>query len=580
MPTVAPPKGKKKPATAAAASIPSPTVPASAPAPAVPAVTQEIEQPPVEEPDRPILYPVVTAELMTGANALTEDIAKMALGWQAEKEYVSAMMVSQPGTKAEAWEYKDVYMLDDYEGNKIRCYANLDNRPFDETWAKTLAQEILSRNWAGEVTMPELVTSIYGSDKCGPAEVSGQIYQPGDKITLPAGTINGSTIVISRTGQVTSGQHSMVALILAYQMWRADLAKPTKDRKYAHWDDHVDAQGQQTGPVIETIMVMGVSEDPRVVRTTDYVKPRSESDVFYTSPVFQQYREQPAKRKEFSRMAQACVDLFWTRTKAQGYKTHSEVLAIFERHPKLLKCIEHIFGENTERKTDKDGKVKGGRMISNLRISAGQAAALCYIMGCSASDGDAYRNEQPPREKGLDWSRWQQAKDFWALIGSDQGFHPVREALGRLVEGDPEDPDKPGLGGRTAEKFAILAKAWACFVSDGRAFTELDLAEGGALHLHYVLEGEMWSLMEDAADFGGIDVPQEKKSDGPEPKPLSREELQQREQEESERKARETADRIRQMRLQAANPVAPRQPVGPSTAAATAPKPALKGGVG
>jgi hypothetical protein len=538
--------------------------------------------PPAEfvEHHRPVIYPTVRAEVCAGKNAITEAMARQILDWETEGEFQSRMMLQNPGTTKDMWTYGDVYMLKDEDGNKVRCLNNLDNRPFDETWSRGLAQSILRFQWAGAITIDEMVEFIYGNELSEPwvHPETGQVYNPGDTIILPAGTINGSTIVLSRTGKVESGQHSLCALILAHQMWWKNR------RAYPQWDNVKNDAGELTGPVIETVLITGVSEDRRVIMTVDNCKPRSEADVFYTSELFVKLRDFPGKRKEMSRMLASCVDFFWRRTAAQGYKTHAEVMALIERHPRIMKALEHIFTENADAKRAADGSLIGGRLISNLRLSPGHATALLYLMGCSASDGDAYRNGKPaPMEKGLDWSRWDKAKEFWALIGGSQAFAPVREALGRLVETDKDSEDNPGLGGREVEKLAILAAAWKVFVEEGRHFTELDLTEGGCLCLTYTLptrelvrRGEEMvevytpaQLAQDDPDFGGIDVPGRKKEQTPESAPLTKEQLEAERERIRVEKARQVAEKIRQMRAsQDGRPVAAKAVTGPATATA------------
>lgn len=501
-PTKAPAPAAKKPANGK-----------KAPAKAAPAATTEERS---STSDRPIIYKTVESQICQGADAITAQVAKDILGWETEKEYAERKVKENPGTKLEAWTYGDAFMLKDEHGNKVNCWNNMDNRPFDEQWSRGLAQTILRRQWAGPTT-------------------------------IPGETVNGSTIVISRTGKVESGQHSLVAVILAHQMWE-------KNRK-AH------DQWAEPGPVIETIVITGISEDSRVLMTVDNCKPRSESDVFYTSELFRNLL--PVDRKECSRMLATAVDVLWRRTHTQGYKTHSEVVGFVDRHKKLLKGVEHLFVENSS-------KSEPSRKIAKLRISAGMGAALCYLMGASGpkTDGDVYRNRMPPSEKDIDWERWDKAKEFWALLGSSPQFKIVRTALARLVDSSNEG-DNIGLGGREPEKVAILAKAWDTFLNyDAELgvdmFSEDDLLEGGALALSYndlddkgnkLPDGQVKLL--DIADFEGIDCPDRKLNEPPPPPPPSPEELEAKKQEEKRRRAEEEQAKINQLRADKGKPAAP-----------------------
>ena len=521
MPTATPAKPAERPLA---------QMPATLPASSNGTPAKQVQPQPPEKV-RPVIYPEERAEICKGANALVERDIDVILGWMTEQQYQARMMAEVPGTEAGAWTFGKgpdaVYLLVDAEGNKVRCLNNLDNRPFDERWCKGLAQTILKFQWAGSITITELAEFVYGKKGMKPwTSPDGKVYQVGDLVQMSAGTINGSSMSISRTGRVESGQHSGCALKLANQMYRA-----APRGTYPEWDAYLekhstrhDWKGGVPGPVLETILVTGLSEDRRVLMTVDNCKPRSTMDVLYTSEIFQKHREQPAKRQELSRMLAACGSFFWKRTKRQGYETHAEFMQMVQDHPKLIKCVEHLFAENADGTKQVGGKKTGGYLISNLGLSAGQAACLCYLMGCSASDGDAYRNGKPaPREKGLDWSRWDRAKDFWSLIGGHDGFKPVRDIMQQKlvhVGGDVVELSG-GLG--QASKLAVLAKAWAVWHTEGRQFTDLDVAEGGCLHLHYtaarteqvgdkVVEHPA-SLVEDAADFGGVDVPRDDQAD-------------------------------------------------------------------
>jgi hypothetical protein len=305
------------------------------------------------------------------------------------------------------------------------------------------------------------------------------------------------------------------------------LGREATDKKYPTWagQDHV---------FLETIVITGISEDPRVLMTVDYVKPRTAADVFYTSEVF---RESTASdRKELCRMLASAADVLWTRTAARGYRTHPEIVGFLDRHRKLLKCVEVLFAENN---------LDAGRKISKLRLQPGACAALAFIQGSAGprTDGDVYRNEEPPSEKYLDWSLWDRAEEFWTLLAGGEDFVPVRTALGRLVESNVASENNQGQGGRGPEKLAILAKAWERWrdqVADVVSpFDDSDLEPGGDLCLNYsdlddkgrkLSDGQIKLL--DVADFYGIDCPESvakskaSRVTAPDPPPPTREEIE------------------------------------------------------
>lgn len=429
----------------------------------------------------------------TEAGPLTVEEVKMLLEWETEPQFQERMVREQGGVPAD-WLFDKPFTKPNGEvvvgfhclninKEKVRCWNNAGNRPFDDEWCQELRFTILNGQWAGPFT------------------ITGE-------------TINCEIIRISKYGRVISGQHQGTALILAdeYLEWSKTLPDYTTKPQYPAWNGHEH-------PFLETLVATGMSEDPRVLQTVDYVKPRTVADMLYTMDL---YRDNtPKDRQELTRMTAAAIDFLWARTDTKGYKTHPEVVGFLERHKRLLKCVEHLFKENrailpAEAATPAwPGQVTSGRKISKLKLSAGQSAAICYLMASSGpeTDGDVYRNESPPCEKRLDWSLWNAACEFWSKLAGDRGFTQVRIALNSLVDSAVNNEENQGLGGRADEKLALVAKAWDKWKEDRRAFSDADLAApDGALCLSYsdldskgnkLPEGQIKLL--DIADFGGID---------------------------------------------------------------------------
>lgn len=479
-----------------------------------PGVTDPLSAPAVTnpsfDPENPHNLPVVYEEFnhveyssKSAFGPLTPALMKTIMGWTTEEEYVARMLADQPGTKKEEHEFGDVYHCLDNYGRKVRCLNNSGNRSYDHGWGMDLGATVLSGQWAGPLTIP------------------------GKHIT-----VNGETIRISRFGRVVSGQHEMTGAILAdeaLQIMRAnDRAKA--DAKYPFWADKKEC-------VIEVLVVTGMTEDERVLRTVDYVKTRTVADMLFTMDVYRKHK--PTARKELTRMLDSALDLLWERTRTMGYKTHPEVVGFLERHRHLLYCVEHLFNVNTPNPTkacggcggtggkaapcascNGTGRVPdgGGRKISKLHLSAGNCAALCYLMGSSGpkTDGDAYRNGMPPSEAHLDWSYLDRAYDFWTGLARHPGFQPVRTKLANLTDSTPQDETNQGQGGRVGEKLAVLGHAWDAYKdhddSTGPAFTDYDLSPTGCLELKYTNRDDRGNLLPDGqvklldiADFGGID---------------------------------------------------------------------------
>jgi hypothetical protein len=400
--------------------------------------------------------------------------AKELLGWETEAEYEQRVLALNPKAPEGKRKFGKHFLLKDENGHKVQCWYNVGNRRITESWARSIAQDILNRN-----------------------------YQ-----------LNLETIVISRSGRVTSGQHRLVGLVLASQMWAG--------KNSNHWQTLWDEE-----PYILSLIAYGGSDDPKVLRTVDNTRPRTLADEIYISPVFSDL--DLSARAECSRMLDKGLDVLWTRTGAgtdafNHYQTHSASLTFLDRHKKLLDCTRFLYGlDNTE-----------GRAVTTLNLSAGKCSALLYLMAASRSDGDTYRNADPPSQKHLDWSRWEKACEFWtALVDTDnEGMRPVREALGHLV-----DPDSGTGAGRWTEKGCVLARAWGHFL-DEHTITDEDLAlrysepdDKGVIHLI------------DPPGFDGIDL-------GPKvPKPPKDEAEEERKTRIREEKAREERERVERERM-------------------------------
>lgn len=404
------------------------------------------KKPPVEAPSVEARYPELRAVLYTAASGegpITAEHAKAWLGWTPETNH----------------DFGDDFLLKDQEGVKVRCSFNDRNRPFNEAWCRTLAQDILNRNWA-------------------------------DSRNGPDSTINGETIVIGRSGLILSGQHRLIGLILAEQM-RVSSMSPKKGgtAHKDHWAEKWDS------PVtIEGLVVFGVSESSCVVRTLDNVRPRSFGDVLYTEEAFREDADgKPIiadARKNLCRAAEHAVRLLWSRT-GRGEEafspkaTHSERLEFISRHRRLLEAVVHV--------TDEDGD----NGIKNY-VSRGYASAALYLMACSASDGQDYHVQESPSEAHLDFSRWDRACEFWTDFAHSARLGALRTCM---------TPPEGEL--RLAEKLAYLARAWEHY-KDGRDPTadEMDLSD---FYMEDPDDGTR-RLIEHPS-FGGIDIPPDRRKE-------------------------------------------------------------------
>lgn len=472
--------------------------------------------------DRKLLYPEVVVFRCFGANALTEATVDDILGWESQADYTARRLRDDPKLTEAETEFDPErfaaqgqampFVVKDEEGNLCACWNNDCNRPFDEPTARKYAQSVLLRQWAGPTTIDGTVEAVYSDDEEPYIMSDGTVIQPGQKVTLPLGTVNGETLTISAFGRVLDGQTRAVGFKLACQLHRQK-GSPWKK----HWPDGP--------PVLETIVVRGVSEDPRVVQTINNVRPRSEADVIYTSNILpsvfgpKDYPELTASdRKTASMMLSNAIDLLWKRTgageagKDQGipviYQTHRESMDFLDRHDKLKKCLKILY------------QLRKG-VAGKPEVSPGKAATIMYLMACSKADGDGYRKKRHRNDNGLDFSRWDEAEEFWKLLsGKAIEMEPLLAALAQLKT--PAETE--GLGGRWIEQQALICLAWGHYAA-GRKLTEDDLK----LHYGYKIikdangkpiQGDM-ILLEDPKfpDLGGIDLGdtyvEERKEDDP-----------------------------------------------------------------
>jgi hypothetical protein len=369
------------------------------------------------------------------------------LGWETLTQYRERMAKEAGGKKKPedfSFDEEKNCVITDINGEKVCLSKNFHNRDFRDAGARSYAQTILERGWAGPLTMP------------------GE-------------TLNGEPIIISRTGRCRSIQHRGVGFIFACQLWAKNPAR---------WADKWPEE-----PVFETLLVTGVSDSEVVTNTYDNVIARTEEDVLVQSQEFAGIKSKSERRMLCKMMAKA-IDLLWSRVKAGGaegegkvFKTHSASIRFKNNHAKLIECVKHLRSQD-----------KGGA-ISKMGLSAGRCAALCYLMGCSADDGNKYRSKNPSErtDRNLDWSNLKEAKEFWtSLVAGDIKNKALVEAL----------KDERVASNKLAQD-VVIARAWAAITS-GDKMTRDNVG----------ITDEDWQLdqngiprfvPDEVREFGGID---------------------------------------------------------------------------
>lgn len=357
------------------------------------------------------------------------------------------------------------YLLTDMNDNKVRCRNNQRNREFQQKLAEKYCQEHLNKNWQ----------------------------------------LNGETLIIGDMGQVLSAQHRLAGLIFAEQIRLQD------ESKWKHlWDEPI---------TMSTIAVFGISEETKVVRTIDNVRPRSFADVLFTEGYFG--KQSKAARSRLCRYTENAVKLLWHRVgqELDAYsplRTHSECLEFVDEHKKLLQCIEHVFTEDDTT-----------RKLSTF-IPLGTAAGLLYLMGCSATEDEAvgkYRKSKVKNEKLLDWSKFDDAQSFWVLLAqNDDSLSVVRKALAEIAE-----------LGTIQERVGILVCAW-------NAFSEVGKVVKADIKLDYSTDEAGIKHLTECPEIKGIDFGDPKESEEQDPD-ISEEDIEEaKELAHSKRKAKQDTD--------------------------------------
>lgn len=367
---------------------------------------------------RQYLVPSAMVYHQVGDNPITVELAKKWLGWT----------VAKPEDK-----WGDDYLLRDLSGNKVRCTNNMRNRPLTMSSVAALMQEMLKGRWR----------------------------------------LNGETIILGTDGTLLNGQHTLCALVLAEE-------ERTIGKRADHWQQY-----QPHPMTIEKVVVTGIATDDSTVNTMDVCKPRSLAEVIYRSEYFANVK--PSQRKAISRATDYAVRLLWKRTGAfmdafAPRRTHAESLDFIQRHPSLLKAVQHVVEEDD----------KGS--ISKF-LTVGYSSAMLYLMATSATADDSclQYQQQTPTEATLSLELWDKACEFWVVFGAGgDSLRPLKYALGALYN---DDTATASIGA----KLALFAKAWNVW-SLGDDLTD------DALELHYVTDDDGLRTLAECPVVGGIDI--------------------------------------------------------------------------
>lgn len=396
-----------------------------------------------QQAEKQVVHPDVKVELCVGEWALTPDKAKELMGY-----------TEDPKEAAEHGCYEPLYHSNRLKKD-VYCYNNMHNRPLYMGRVEELIQEELNKRWQ----------------------------------------FNGEPIIIGQYGTVLNGQHQCVSL------WEADAERQLNPTLWAEaWP----------GPVtIDKMILFGVEEKDEVINTMDTAKPRSLTDVIYRSEVFAKMKA--GDRRVVARMLDSAIRLLWERTgqKIDAFaprRTHSEAMDWVLRHPRILRCVKHVYEEyrgNGLKKPKKGEAAAEAKQasakrweVNNRMLGAGYAAALMYLMAAAETDYDAYHKQKVLTEKKINWSLWDKATEFWTRFSAnDPTFKGLYEAIGYL-----RDPDTDG-GGSLRDKVATIVKGWNVWVDGGEMKSrDLDLEDC------YARNDAGYNVMVNVPVVGGIDV--------------------------------------------------------------------------
>lgn len=297
------------------------------------------------------------------------------------------------------------YHLTDFNGNKIRLNHSSRNRPFIAALAKSYVSELLHGHWQ----------------------------------------FNGETIILTRFGECASGQHRLVAFILAWQLFTNE-----KDKWILHCGED--------GPKMPCLVVKGISDEDKVINTIDTGKPRTFEDVLYRSEMFNSVKE--SERRILVRVLSAAVMLFGDRIRAwdgqlSTRRTHQDYLEMLERHKTLIEMAKFIW------ESDDDEK----KVFKAFGIPPGAVAGMLYLMACSGTEDAAnnYHRQDILSEDNLDFGMRDKAEGFITEILDSSLGATLRKAREALYDSEGNDL---GVDGR----LAIIAKAWNLY-AEGKTIT-------------------------------------------------------------------------------------------------------------
>lgn len=410
-------------------------------------VTQPMEEALAEAaPKDPedMVYPEIECRVLTPDNPLTFADAKEWLGWEEPID-------------DEEFEDPDIFMFG--KGIVLHAVQGVQRAIMPGLYER-YAMEILHGNWAG---MQEDETP------------------------------NGETIVVGQYGHVLDGDHRLLGLCRAVEMY---IENPDK---FPFWTE----KGE---PYLTTVIISGISEKPRVLNTFNTGKVRSLSDAIHTSGLFRDFSKK--EMKKICKAADFAIKTLWDHIgviHAYGpRKSHAEALDFVLRHPKLIECVKSCFAEEPS--------------LSETGVSTGAMAALLYLMAASKTNprkknGIGYYQVDAPSEKQIDFALYNKAEEFMIKFAQgDDKFKALYNCILNLTE--QEDGKTYGIF-RTIdrnilyEKTCLIFKTWKQYVENQPITLK-------TIGLRYKIDEEGEKFLNEEVTVAGIDLGITRKEEIPE----------------------------------------------------------------
>lgn len=242
---------------------------------------------PSDTPGRPTLYPAPEVRLCIGDQALTDEQAKLIMGWEEETDAVK---------------FGRDFLLVDSLGRKVRCYHNTKNRPIVISQVRLLMRLILKGLFR----------------------------------------FNGEAMIIGRSGLALSCQHRLAALVMACQEWEKE------PEAYPAWGDRrpviecllvfgVD----ESDDVVNTLDTGKPRTLSDVIYRSEYFADLPSRERSTVSKICEY-----AVKTVWERSG-AKADAF---AAGETRSTHAEMIDFLNRHQTLLRCVKHVHAENDENK--------------------------------------------------------------------------------------------------------------------------------------------------------------------------------------------------------------------------------------